>query len=109
MKQLVNVYCSAPISDSRLACAFLSLTRQGVQLVERPLSELGLPAPRRELLQVSQRLAAIGEQLSAHEAGQVLLDAGSENGLRAERDALQSRQRALQATRRASTSSSSPS
>jgi hypothetical protein len=98
MKQLVNVYCSAPISDSRLACAFLSLTRQGVQLVERPLSELGLPAPRRELL-----------QLSAHEAGQVLLDAGSENGLRAERDALQSRQRALQATRRASTSSSSPS
>jgi hypothetical protein len=101
--QPIRVYSSQPVGV-KLACAFLALGSQG--LLELPLSALPAPAspPRRrcpladDLVRVSLRLVEIGDQLNASEHGWCRLEAGLENGLRAERDALQSRQRAIQAT-----------
>ncbi|MGI4870658.1 MAG: hypothetical protein ACRYFX_05700 [Janthinobacterium lividum] len=99
----VTVYSSAPASP-QLASAFQSLRNRGIEVVLKPVSALvcrphavAQPAAS-ELLDVSLRLAAIGEQLTHHEQGTHRLDAGTENGLRAERDSLQTRQKALQAT-----------
>ena len=103
----VTVYSSAPVS-SQLAGAFQGLKNLGIEVIVRPLSALPVrPRPgqveaplRAEHLQVCLRLAAIGEQLDAHEQGRQLLAAGEENGLRAERDALQARKRGLESSRR---------
>ncbi|MGI4760564.1 MAG: hypothetical protein ACRYF0_07660 [Janthinobacterium lividum] len=99
----IRVYSSQPVGQ-KLACAFLAL--RGERVVELPLAALPAPArpPRRrctlpdDLVRVSLRLVEIGDQLNASEHGWCRLEAGLENGLRAERDALQSRQRAIQAT-----------
>ena len=101
----VTVYSSAPLG-TQLACAFQNLSRLGLRVVVQPLSALpATPHPGRrrsalrdELLAVSQRLATIGERLTQGENLPGWLDAGTENGLRAERDSLQSRQRAIQQT-----------
>ena len=102
---LLHVYSSQPVG-LKLACVFQSLALSGEPVVELPLSALPPPAspPRRrctlhdDLLRVSLRLAEIGDQLNDHENGKCRLSAGLENGLRAERDALASRQRGLQAS-----------
>lgn len=96
------VYSSAPVS-TQLAVAFQGLKAQGYQVHLRPLSELPAPtgAPqrqqcRRELQRACLHLAAIGDALSAHEAGTLQLALGQEQGLRAERDALLARKRGLE-------------
>lgn len=102
----LRVYSSQPVG-LKLACAFLALGSQAV--VELPLSALPAPAspPRRrdtladDLARVSLRLAEIGDQLNDHEHGRCRLEVGLEQGLRSERDTLQSRQRGLVASLRA--------
>lgn len=101
MRQL-TVYAVAPLSTP-LAQALLGLGRIGLQVQLRPLAELPTPRSRRqaslrvELLQLSLRLATIGEALTAHEDGVHRLAAGDEQGLRQERDDLLSRKRGVQA------------
>ncbi|MGI4873395.1 MAG: hypothetical protein ACRYFX_19730 [Janthinobacterium lividum] len=101
----VNVYSSAPAS-TQLACAFQNLERLGMQVILRPLQELPTapqPRPRSlsvledELLGITQHLVLVAEQLNEHEQGRHRLDAGLEQGLRFDRDALQTRQKAIQA------------
>ena len=106
MKPL-TVYSSEP-STTQLAVAFLNLERLGIPVVLRPLQELEQavaagPQPRRrlfslraELEQVTLQLVDIGERLEAHQNGAHRLGAGEENGLYAQRDALQARQRGIQ-------------
>jgi len=104
----VTVYSSAP-ETTQLACAFQNVRRAGHALVVRPLS--ARPAPtltRKQRLRledernaVSQRLVEIGDQLNDHENGKCRLDAGLEQGLRFEREALRNRQRGLAAAVRA--------
>jgi len=102
----VTVYSSEP-STTQLAVAFFNLQKLGIPLVLRPLQELEQavatgPQPRRRLTalqadleEVTLQLVAIGEQLNAHEQGRQRLDAGQENGLYAQRGALQARQRGI--------------
>lgn len=103
----LHVYSSVPLSNAKLACVFLNLKAQGMQVVHRPLAELpaagSVPRPRslslleEELYAVSLRLVGIGDQLNDHETGRCRLDAGVEQGLRFDREALQRRQLGLQA------------
>ena len=102
----INVYTSAPTS-TQLACALLNLESLGLQVTVRSLAELPAPAdsPRPrclsvlsdELHDVTQSLVLLGEQLGDHETGRCRLDASTEQGLRFDRDTLQSHQRALRA------------
>jgi hypothetical protein len=106
MKPL-TVYSSEP-SSLQLAAAFFNLKRLGIPVVLRPLHELEQavaagPQPRRrlaslraELEAVTLDLVAIGERLEAHQQGWRRLGAGEENGLYAQRNALQARQRGIQ-------------
>lgn len=106
----VTVYSSTPAS-TQLACAFQELQAQGLRVIVRPLQELPAPAsvprPRSlslledELLDVTVSLALLSEQLDEHEQGRCRLDIGTEQGLRFDRDTLQTRQRAIKATIRA--------
>ena len=104
----IRVYSSQPVG-LKLACAFQNLSLLGQPVVELPLTQLPPPEspPRRrctlqdDLERVTQQLVAIGDQLNDHENGKCLLDAGMEQGLRNERDALLSRQRAIQRTQQA--------
>lgn len=108
----VTVYSSEPASF-QVATAFFNLQRLGIVVVLRPLQELEQavatgPHPRRrlaslrvELEQVTLQLVDIGEQLEAHQNGSRQLGAGEENGLYAQRDALQARQRGIQGHLRA--------
>lgn len=99
----LTVYSSRPES-TQLACAYLGIEKLGIRVVLRPLTDLATgPQPRRrlaslraELEQVTLELVEIGERLEAHQNGLRRLDAGEENGLYAQRDALQSRQRGIQ-------------
>lgn len=103
----VTVYSSEP-SATKIAAAFFNLEKAGIPLVLRPLRELEqtvatAPCPLRrlsslrvELEQVTLQLVDIGEKLEAHQNGSQRLDAGEENGLYAQRDALQARQRGIQ-------------
>lgn len=103
--EALRVYSSQPVG-LKLACAFQNLAQLGQPVVELPLTKLPAPAspPRRrctyadDLERVSQRLVEIGDQLNDHENGKCRLDAGLEQGLRAERDSLRSRQRGLAAS-----------
>lgn len=102
--EALRVYSSQPVG-LKLACAFQNLAQLGQPVVELPLTQLPAPAspPRRrctqadDLERVSQRLAQIGDQLNNHENGKCRLDAGLEQGLRFEREALRNRQRGLAA------------
>ena len=100
--QPLNVYSSAPLSK-QLAVAMLGLERIGLQVQLRPLAELPTPSGyrkaslRAELLQLTVRLATIGDALTAHEDGAHRLSAGDEQGLRSERDDLVSRKRGIEA------------
>lgn len=106
MKPL-TVYSSEP-SNTQLAAAFFNLEKLGIAVVLRPLHELEqavatAPRPlrrlsslRAELEQVTLQLVDIGERLEAHQNGSQRLGAGEENGLYAQRDALQARQRGIQ-------------
>jgi hypothetical protein len=87
---MLRIYSSAPVSLS-LACLFQSPPALVRML---PLDALANPV-QDELTAVTLTLAGLGQQLDAHEAGQCLLDAGTEQGLRAQCDALLSRQRGL--------------
>ena len=106
--EALRVYSSQPVG-LKLACAFQSLAQLGQPVVELPLSQLPPPAcpPRRrctlqdDLERVTVRLAEIGDQLHDHETGKCPLDAGLENGLKYERDALRSCQRGILATQAA--------
>ena len=103
----LTIYSSRP-ENTQLACAYLGIETLGIQVVLRPLSALqqavaAEPHPRRrlaslraELEQVTLQLVEIGEVLEAHQNGYRRLDAGEENGLYAQRDALQARQRGIQ-------------
>jgi hypothetical protein len=100
--QALRVYSSQPVG-LRLACAFQNMSQLGQPVVELPLTQLPPPEspPRRrctlqdDLERVSVQLVTIGDQLNDHENGKCRLEAGLEQGLRAERDALLSRQRAI--------------
>ena len=100
--QALRVYSSQPVG-TKLACAFHKMEQLGQPVVELPLSQLPPPAspPRRrcalqdDLEAVTKRLVAIGDELNDHETGKCVLAAGYEQGLRADRDALLSRQRAI--------------
>jgi len=108
----LTIYSSEP-SNTQLATAFFNLKKLGIALVLRPLHELEqavatAPRPlrrlaslRAELEQVTLQLVSIGEQLEAHQNGTRRLGAGEENGLYAQRDALQARQRGIQGHLRA--------
>jgi len=106
--EVLRVYSSQPVG-LKLACAFQNLAQLGQPVLELPLAQLPPPAcpPRRrctlqdDLERVSLRLAEIGDQLDEHETGKCRLDAGLENGLRQERDALRTRQRGILATQAA--------
>jgi len=108
----LTVYSSQPES-TQLACAYLGIEKLGIEVVMRPLSDYqavvdaglrprlsAVPAEQARLLgeleRVTLQLVDIGEQLEAHQNGAKLLDAGKENGLYAQRDALQARQRGIQ-------------
>lgn len=109
----LTVYSSQP-ERAQLACV-LGIEKLGVQVVLRPLADYqavvaATPHPRRrrsamsaqvaslsgELEDVTLQLVDIGEKLEAHQNGSHRLDAGEENGLYAQRDALQARQRGIQ-------------
>lgn len=101
----LNVYSSAPVSPAQ-AVAFLGLGRQKIQVVVRPLSEVpaALPPAQRprslsllydELEEVTVKLALLGDQLNEHEMGRCRLDAGVEQGLIFDREALKNRQKAI--------------
>ena len=106
--QALRVYSSQPVG-TKLACALQNLAQLGQPVVELPLAQLPPPAsPHRQrcplqddLVRVTTRLVAIGDELDDHETGKCVLDAGYEQGLRSERDALLSRQRAILATQAA--------
>jgi hypothetical protein len=103
----VTVYSSEP-SATKIAAAFFNLKKLGIPVVLRPLQELEQavaagPQPRRRLVSlraelegITLQLVEIGERLEAHQNGAYLLDAGEENGLYAQRDALQARKRGIQ-------------
>lgn len=110
----LTVYSSQP-GNTQLACAYLGLATLGIEVVLRPLSDYqavvdaGLHPRRRlsavpaklsallaELEQVTLQLIDIGEKLESHQNGSQRLGAGEENGLYAQRDALQARQRGIQ-------------
>lgn len=102
--QTVNLYSSAPLS-TQLACAVQGLSRQGIEVVVRPLSELVASPTRKQLLRLQDeraalrlQLATVGEALDSFENGRLVLDAGQECGLRAERDSLRSRLRGVEAS-----------
>jgi hypothetical protein len=90
----VTVYSSAP-ETTQLACAFQNVRRAGHALLVRPLSARPAPNPSRN--EVYQLLANTGQLLDLCEKGEVLLAAGEEQGLRADRDSLNARLRGLQA------------
>lgn len=102
--KFITVYSSRP-ETTQLACAFQGLRRAGLALVIRPLAARPTPSPTRkqrlrllaERDEVCQLLATLGHKLDLIETGQLLPDAGEEQGLRAERDSLQARLRGLQA------------
>jgi hypothetical protein len=100
--QPLNVYSSAPLSTS-LAVAMLGLEGLGLEVQLLPIEALPTSSGRRpaslrfEWVQLSQRLATIGDALTAHENGALRLAAGDEQGLRAERDDLVSRKRGIEA------------
>ena len=108
----VTVYSSEPASF-QVATAFFNLQRLGIPVVLRPLRELEQavaqgPRPRRrlcslrsELEDITLQLIALGERLEAHQNGARRLGSGEENGLYAQRDALQARQRGIQGHLRA--------
>jgi len=105
----LHVYSSAPVTTS-LACIFQHLSRLGMPVVVQPLeamppalvpSRSWLRMRREERDALCQLLANIGLKLDRHEEGLLRLDAGEEQGLRAERDALQSRLRGVEAALRA--------
>jgi hypothetical protein len=100
----LTVYSYQPES-TQLACAYLGIEKLGIQVVLRPLADYkpAGPLPRRrlaslraELEGITLQLVDIGEQLEAHQNGSRRLGAGEENGLYAQRDALQARQRGIQ-------------
>lgn len=99
----LRVYSFRPVG-LKLACAFQRLALRGEPVVELPLSALPPPGalPRRRCTlrddweRVSLRLVEIGDQLNASEHGWCRLEVSLESGLRAERAALQARQRAIQ-------------
>lgn len=111
MKPL-TVYSSEP-STTQLAVAFLKLEKLGIAVVLRPLHELEqavatAPRPlrrlcslRAELEDITLQLIGLGEKLEAHQNGARRLGAGEEQGLCAQRDALQARQRGIQGHLRA--------
>ena len=87
---MLRIYSSAPVG-THLACFF----RNPPALVSHlPLADLANPV-QDELTAVTIQLAGIAGRLDEHEAGRQLLDAGTEQGLRSQRDALLSRQRGL--------------
>jgi hypothetical protein len=97
------MYSSAPLS-TELACAMQVLSRQGLTVVVRPLSELPTSPMRKQLLRLHDernalrlQLATVGELLNAVENGMRVLSAGDEQGLRADRDSLRSRLRGVEA------------
>ena len=100
----VTVYSSAP-ETTQLACAFQNVRRAGHALLVQPLSARPAPNPARKHLlrlrdernEVYQLLANTGQLLDLFEKGEVLLAAGEEQGLRADRDSLYARLRGLQA------------
>jgi hypothetical protein len=100
----VNVYSSAP-ETTRLACAFQNVRRAGLGIVVRPIAQMPAASTgRKDLLrlrdqrnEVYQLLANTGQLLDLFEKGEVLLAAGEEQGLRADRDSLDARLRGLQA------------
>jgi hypothetical protein len=99
----LNVYSSTPLS-TQLACVFQGVRRAGHELVVRPLSEL-VPSPTRKQQQRLQderyalclQLANIGALLDSLEKGTLVLSAGEEQDLRADRDSLRSRLRGVEA------------
>ena len=102
----VTVYSSAPLS-TKLSCAFQNLSRQGVPVIVRPLSELPLAPSRQqrealrdERLSLQLSLANIGTLLDAFESGTQQPALGQEPGLRAERESLRARLRGVEATLR---------
>jgi hypothetical protein len=98
----VNVYSSLPES-AQLACAFSGMRRAGLGIVVLPIAQMPAASTgRKDLLrlrnernEVTQLLANIGLKLDMIESGTLRPDAGEEQGLRAERDALHARQRGL--------------
>lgn len=103
----LTVYSSEP-STFKMALAFFGLSRLGLEVELKPLSALvqtvvSGPRPGRRLSvltakleEVTLQLVEIGEKLEAHQNGALLLQAGEENGLYAERDALVSRKRGIE-------------
>jgi len=100
----ITVYSSRPESV-QLACAFSGMRRAGLGIVVLPITQLPATSTRRkELLrlreqrhEVYQLLANTGQLLDLFEKGEVLLSAGEEQGLRADRDSLTARLRGLEA------------
>jgi hypothetical protein len=99
----VTVYSSAP-ETTQLACAFQNARRAGLGVVVLPIAHMpATGTTRKELLrlrderhEVYQLLANTGQLLDLFEKGEVLLAAGEEQGLRADRNSLEVRLRGLQ-------------
>ncbi|MDO7853177.1 hypothetical protein [Hymenobacter convexus] len=101
---VINVYTSNP-ADQGLAGFAVALSHnlcRPVQLL--PLSQLPLPDPlRRQALRVEhaelvESIAQVEHDLERLAYGDVPADAGRENGLKADLNALQTRLRAVNAT-----------
>jgi hypothetical protein len=99
---MLLVYSSLP-DNAQLGSAFIGVRRAGLSVEVLPLSMMPATSTgRKDLLrlrdqrnEVTQLLANIGLKLDMIESGTLLPDAGEEQGLRADRDALHARQRGL--------------
>ena len=101
--QPIRLYTSSPAS-TKLADLALDLARPGWPIELRPLSALPAPRPAR-LLALRQEHGALVASLASTTAALAALasspyppDAGRASGLRADRDALESRLRAVART-----------
>lgn len=99
---MIFVYSSLP-ETAQLGSAFIGARRAGLGVEVLPLSMMPATSTgRKDLLrlrnernEVTQLLANIGLKLDMIESGTLRPDAGEEQGLRADRDALHARQRGL--------------
>ncbi|MVN77825.1 hypothetical protein GO988_15950 [Hymenobacter sp. HMF4947] len=100
----LTIYTLAPPSYGARAFADYLATQLRSPVRLRPLSELPAPQGERrsslrlERQELRQDLAVIGWHLEQYAQGRCLPDAGHQNGLLADRDALRSRLRAVERT-----------